>query len=120
MTSAEIAETQGEVDLLLRAGVRCTGRCSSRRTRTPQERIPREVERGDRLLAANGRDLPEEVIEGFTAFEIVEERLDRHSRADENGRSPENLGIAAHDLAQLRKGSTSVWPRAIDVPSFSV
>lgn len=69
-----------------------SGRCSSRRTRTGQERVAREVEGGDGLLAADGRELPEELVEGFAAFEVVEKGLNRDAGADENRRATEDIG----------------------------
>src|SRR3989442_4844635 len=87
---------------------RSTGRCSSRRTRTGQERIASEVERSDGLLAPDGRELPEELVEGLAALEVVEEGLDRDPGADENRRAAEDVGVAVEDLAELSHADRSV------------
>ena len=46
----------------LSAAARSTGSCSSRRTRTSQQRSVSEVERRDRLVAFDGRELAEELV----------------------------------------------------------
>src|SRR5215468_9312370 len=53
------------------AAARSTGSCSSRRTRTSQQRSAGEVERRDRLVAFDGRELAEELVQGFAAFQVV-------------------------------------------------
>src|SRR5438093_13534682 len=82
------------------AAARSTGRCSSRRTRTSQQRSTREVEYRDRLLASHRRKLPKELVERLAAFKVVEERLHRHPCVDKHGRSAEDLRIAANDISQ--------------------
>src|SRR3972149_8302383 len=78
---------------LASVAARSSGSCSSRRTRTSQQRSAREVESGDRLVAPHGWELTQELVERIAAFEIVEQRLHRHARADEDGRAAKNLGV---------------------------
>ena len=70
------------------AAARSRGSCSSSRTRTSQQRSARKVERCDRLVAPHGRELAKKLVYGFTAFEVVEERLNRNTCANEDRRSP--------------------------------
>ncbi len=49
------------------------GSCSSRRTRTSEERSASEIERRNRLVAAHRRELTKELVEGLAAFEVVEQ-----------------------------------------------
>src|SRR5215470_12628960 len=86
----------------LSAAARSTGSCSSRRTRTSQQRSAGEVERRDRLVAFDGRELAEELVQGFAAFQVVKQRLDRHAGADKHRRAPKDVRVAVHDVA---------WPR---------
>ena len=81
------------------AAARSTGSCSSRRTRTSQQRSAREVERRDRLVALHGWELAEKLVQGFAAFEVVEQRLDRHARTDKHRRAPEDVRVTVHDVA---------------------
>src|SRR2546426_11922203 len=81
------------------AAAKSSGSCSSRRTRTSQQRSAREVERGDRLVASHGWELAEELVQGFAPFEVVEQRLYRDAGADEHGGAAENLRVAVHDVA---------------------
>src|SRR5215470_921409 len=83
----------------LSAAARSTGSCSSRRTRTSQQRSAGEVERRDRLVAFDGRELAEELVQGFAAFQIVKQRLDRHAGADKHRRAPEDVRVAVCDIA---------------------
>src|SRR5438876_11068053 len=78
---------------------RSTGSCSSRRTRTSQQRDARKIQRGDGLVALHGRELPQKLVQGFAALEVIEERLYRDACPDEYGRATENLGIAVDDVA---------------------
>src|SRR3972149_5156576 len=52
---------------------RSTGRCSSRRTRTGQERVAGQVECGDGLFPLHGRELVEKLVEGVAALQVVEQ-----------------------------------------------
>src|SRR5438552_2029959 len=80
---------------------RSRGSCSSRRTRTSQQCSARDLEGGDGLVALDGWELVQEIVESLAAFEIVEQRLHRHARPDEDHRAAENFGIAMYDLAEL-------------------
>ena len=37
------------------------------------------------------------VVEGIAGFEVVKQRLEGHARANEHGRSSQNLWVAVHD-----------------------
>jgi len=93
------------------SGARSTGRCSSRRTRTGQERVACEVERGDGLVSPHGRELPEELVERVAALKVVEEGLDRHPGADEDRSATQDVGVAVQDLAEWCHADRSLaWP----------
>src|SRR5574337_1131013 len=81
------------------AAARSSGSCSSRRTRTSEQRNAREVERRDCLVASYGRELAQKLVQGLAAFEVVEQRLYRNACADEHRRAPKNAGVAVHDVA---------------------
>lgn len=80
---------------------RSTGRCSSRRTRTGQERVAGQVEGGDGLFALHRRKLVEKLVESIATFQMIEERLHRDPRADKDRGATEDVWIALDDLAQL-------------------
>src|SRR2546429_6281657 len=82
-----------------RGAARSSGSCSSRRTRTSQQRSAREVERRDRLVASHGRELTKKLVQGLAAFEVIEQRLYRNTCADEHRRAPEDVRVSAHDVA---------------------
>jgi hypothetical protein len=44
------------------------------------------------------RELLIELVKGLAALEVVEQRLDRGSSADEHRDAPENVRVAAHDV----------------------
>src|SRR5262252_8026571 len=94
----------------LSAAARSTGSCSSRRTRTSQQRSAGEVERRDCLVAFDGRELAEELVQGFAAFQVVKQRLDRHAGADKHRRAPEDVRVAVHDVAWPRHAATLYTP----------
>src|SRR5213594_1853466 len=78
---------------------RSSGSCSSRRTRTSQQRSAREVEHRDRLVASHGRELAKKLVQRLAPFEVLEQRLYRNACADEYRRAPEDVRIAVHDGA---------------------
>ncbi len=43
-----------------------------------------ELEHGYRVLAGDGREVDEELVEGITGFEILNERLHGHAHAGED------------------------------------
>src|SRR2546427_9520031 len=81
------------------AEARSSGSCSSRRTRTSQQRCAREVERRDRLVASHGRELAKKLVQRLATFEVVEQRLYLNACADEHRRTPKNVRVAVHDVA---------------------
>src|SRR6266545_3782625 len=91
-----------------RSKARSTGRCSSRRTRTGQKRFSGKVECGDGLFALHGRKLVEKFIKSLAAFQMIEERLNGHSRADKDRRSAEDVRIAMDDLVESHHMDLSI------------
>ncbi len=75
-----------------------SGSCSSRRTRPSQQRIAREIERRDCLVAFHGWELAKTLVQGFATLEVIEQRLYWDARADEDGRAAESLRVAMHDV----------------------
>ncbi len=51
------------------------------------------LEHGDRLLASDRREVVEKIRERVPAFDVVDERLHRHTRPDEHRSATENLGV---------------------------
>ena len=86
------------------AAPRSSGSCSSRRTRTGQQRSACEVERCDSLVASHRRELTKELVQGFAAFEVVEQRLYWNACADEHRRAPKDVRVAVHDIAEPKHG----------------
>src|SRR5262249_50954292 len=91
---------------------RPTGSCSSRRTRTSHERSAREIERGDRLVAFHGWELAKKLVQGLPASEVIEQRLDRNTGADEHGCATKDVRVAVHDVAWLAHTGFSVYARS--------
>ena len=92
------------------AEARSTGSCSSRRTRTSQQRSAREIECSDHLVALHGWELAKKLVQGLATFEVVEQRLNRNACADEHGRAPKDVGIAVQDVAQSGHTGCPVYP----------
>jgi hypothetical protein len=94
------------------AAARSTGTCSSRRTRTSQQRSPCEVERRDCLVAFHGRELAQKLVQGLAAFEVIEQRPDWNACADEHRCAPEDVWVAVYDVAKPGHASGSVYTRS--------
>jgi len=65
----------------------------------------RFFERGDGCVTRDCRKALQEIVEGFSALEVIEKGLDGHSRSAKNGGSAENVGIFydyVHDLIVTR------------------
>src|SRR5438034_10467767 len=77
------------------AAARSSGSCSSRRTRTSQQRSACEVERRDRLVALYGWELAQKLVQGLAAFEVVEQRLYWNACAGEHRHPPQKIGRAS-------------------------
>jgi hypothetical protein len=88
---------------------RSNGSCSSRRTRTSQQRSAREIERSDRLVAPHGWELAKKLVKGLAAFEVIEQRLYRNACPDEDRRAPEDVGVAVEDFAWSGHVGSSVY-----------
>ena len=94
------------------AEARSTGTCSSRRTRTGQQRRAREVEHCERLVAFHRRELAKKLVQGLAAFELFKQRLYRNACADEHRRAPQDVWVAVHDVAWSGHASCEVYPRS--------
>ena len=97
---------------LIRAGILQDPVVSSRRTRTSHERSAREIERGDRLVAFHGWELAKKLVQGLPASEVIEQRLDRNTGADEHGCATKDVRVAVHDVAWLAHTGFSVYARS--------
>src|SRR5712691_8942784 len=86
---------------------RSNGTFSSSRTRTGEQSFLRDVQGGDRLLPVYGGELAEELVECFSALQVIEERPKRHTGADKDGRAAENLGVAVNNRPLCRHRLTS-------------
>lgn len=96
---------EAEGRLPQRATPKSTGIDSSRRTRTGHHLVARILQSCNGLFAPHGRELMQEFLEGIAGFEIVEKRLNRHSRANEDRRSAEPIWVAMdHVLRETRRG----------------
>jgi len=69
---------------------------------------PRQLESCDRLFPGDRGKALEKLVEGVAGFEVIEQRFDGNTRADENGRSAEDLGIAVHNPLFVGHHSTPV------------
>lgn len=65
---------------------------------TREQQVFRFFEGGQSRFAGDGGEPLQKCFECFSAFEVVEERLDRHSGAPEHGGSAENLRVFYDDL----------------------
>ncbi len=52
---------------------------------------------GDRLFACYTRKVVEELIEPVARFQIIQERFNRDTCTDEDGRSTQDVGVAVDD-----------------------
>jgi hypothetical protein len=66
------------------------------------QQILRKFERGDDLFAAYAGEVVQKLRQGVARFEVVQQRLDRNPRADENGRPAQDIGIGMNDLSCCR------------------
>jgi hypothetical protein len=92
-----------------------SGRKSSSRTRTIEKRFLRLFERSDRLLLGNSWEIFQEIGERLSGLEIVDQRLERHTCADEHRRPAHDFGIAVDD--GLRVHDEAILPAEGGRPS---
>src|SRR5437016_1086690 len=71
----------------------CFGRHSSNSRSMNEQQLLRFLQRGDDLLATNGRKIIEELLDGTTVLQIVEQILRRNARAGKHRHPRENLRI---------------------------
>src|SRR5438309_7450083 len=83
------------------------GICSSSRTCTGEERLLGLLQGRYGLLAGYGREILEELGQRLARFQVVQQRRERHARADEHRRPTHYFGIAVNDrLALLHSAPT--------------
>jgi hypothetical protein len=58
-------------------------------------------ERSDCRFTRDGRKSLQKVFECFSAFQVVEQRLDRHSRSAKHGSSAKNIPIFDDDFHRM-------------------
>jgi hypothetical protein len=63
------------------------------RTSKSEKRLFRQLQRGDRLVVSDRREVLQKLLERIARFEVVNEVLHRHSRASENRSAALHLGI---------------------------
>ena len=61
------------------------------------QQVLRLIQSRDCLFARHAGKVFQKLAERMPAFEIVDERLKRDTRSDENRRASENLGIGVND-----------------------
>ena len=66
--------------------------------RTGKQKIFCFLERSDSRFTRNGRKPRQELLKRFSAFQVVEQRLDRHSCSAKDGRSTENIPILGYNF----------------------
>src|SRR2546429_9617469 len=76
------------------SSARSCGRDSSSRTRTGHQRVSRQFYCCDGLFTLDRGELVQELVQSLTAPEVVKQRLDGYTGADEDGRSAQDLWIA--------------------------
>jgi hypothetical protein len=72
-----------------------------------QQFLPQFVEDGDHLLAPHAWKSFQKVSDRISALQVIEQALDRHARARENGCAPENLRIRLYDAWKLHTGTVA-------------
>jgi hypothetical protein len=70
---------------------------ASGRIRTCEQGVFGLLGSGYRLLPAHGRKIVEKLRKRIASFEVIEQRLKRHTCADEHRRAAHDLGVAAHN-----------------------
>ena len=79
------------------SSARVRGRFSSSRTRTGQDGVAGQIQSSERLFLRNRGELIQELLDRFTSFQVVEERLDWNPCAAEDRCASGSLWIAVHD-----------------------
>ena len=76
--------------------------------RVVQQCGPRDFESRDGLLTSNRRKVIEKLVQRVPAFEVIDQCLRRHTRADEHWGAAENLRVAVNDVAALGHAAFAV------------
>jgi hypothetical protein len=66
-------------------------------------------EHAQREWLSDGRKVVQEFPERSVVFQVVEQCPNWHTRADKNGRSPEDVGIGMDAWNLVLHGTTSEW-----------
>src|SRR5262245_19264473 len=72
------------------------GRHSSRRTRIGEQGLLGLLESRHGLLSGHTWEVVEKLVERIAGLEVVEQGLERHPGAHENGRATQDVGVAVH------------------------
>ena len=70
--------------------------------RTGGQQVSSKFESRHRLFAPHSGEIVEELIQGVAGGKIVEEVFHGHPSSAEDGRAPEDLGVAMNDGVQRR------------------
>jgi hypothetical protein len=68
---------------------------------TSKQKVFCLFERSDGRFTRDGRKSLQKVFECFSAFQVVEQRLDRHSRSAKHGSSAKNIPIFDDDFHRM-------------------
>lgn len=79
------------------------GTHSSSSTRTTHHDGARLFQHGDGPFPAYGWEVVQKRVEGMLALKVVEQRLDRHMRANEDERTAEEFGITVNNRVSRRQ-----------------
>ena len=71
-----------------------------------------QIKGSERLFLRNRRELIEKLLDRFASFQVVEERMDRNSRAAEYRSASGNLRIAVYARAWFDPHGTMKWHRS--------
>ena len=67
----------------------------------------------ERERAAHGREVVQEFLEGVSAFDVVDQRLNRDPRSDEYRRAAQDVGVGVNEQAHRRAAFWCVRWRAL-------
>src|SRR5881409_470067 len=75
----------------------CRGSCSSSRTRTGRQCFVGGFEGGHRLLARDGREGVQKLVEAVPVLQVIDKIPQRYASSDEDRRPAQNFRVAMHD-----------------------
>jgi len=81
-------------------------------SRNGRYRLSCDFQGSNSLIPRNGRECRQELLERIASFEIVEQALHGHARADENGCSAHDLWVGVDDFVTFEHaGILPRWAR---------